>query len=191
MFKTASLLCLLMFVSALSFGQAPKYKHPAMLGLHLTGSAFNVNPPKGKKEFDAGLAFNYLKGITPSFDLVTSFGGAFPLQIFNAISTNDKRSLLLQADLSARLRMLNRQNWINPYVQAGIGVLNYKNDIKSYALAGTGLQLNYKDVYLLFNAHYRLSLAQNLNNHLHLSIGIAGSISKPVRKARVLPYVFN
>lgn len=133
---------------------------------------------------DAGLSFSYLKGVNRHLDWLINLSGSFPDSISKNIAVTNKKSLFLQSDFSIRARLLGKQKWFNPFLQSGLGFSNYRSNFGTYFLIGPGIELNYKDVFLITSLQYRGSLSNNLNNHYFYSIGIAGLIGKKEKKSK-------
>jgi len=132
------------------------------------------------KEMAPGLALNYVKGLTPTFDFSAMFGGSFldyPKEKGGNLAEN---GLLLELDASIRGKMFTNKYWVSPYVQLGVGVSKFKGYWGAYIPAGVGLQLNlFDEAFLMVNSQYRIPVIENTTSyHFFHSIGLAGIIGK-------------
>jgi len=182
-----------MLISLFSFGQA-EYKKDAAIGVHfllndfksatnLRSSSLNsvfINKQFAKvKEMTAGLALNYLKGLSNHFDLAVTGAGSFVSYELRNNPGSAKDRFLLEVDASVIAKMLSDKYWITPYAQTGIGGLIYGVYYGAFIPAGVGLQVNfYDEAYLLMNAQYRIPITETSNYHFYYSLGIAGNIGK-------------
>jgi OmpA-OmpF porin, OOP family len=182
-----TLLCFFtLFVATKLFSQSKdEYHHVSTLGVNFilndfeNGSAFNQ-----LSKADPGLSISFLKGIDRHLDYLVSLSGSFPDSISRHAGTNEK-SLLLQGEISIHARLLAKENWFNPYLQAGAGMGTYQGGLHSYFLLGPGIELAYKDVYLTMSFQYRPSFSDNLNSHFYYSLGVSGLIGKKTKKKPV------
>jgi outer membrane protein OmpA-like peptidoglycan-associated protein len=71
-----------------------------------------------------------------------------------------------------------KESWLQPFLAGGTGIAVLQKKVDLYLPGGVGLQFQYKEIYLLFNAQYRYSILQNFKSHSYYSIGLAGVISK-------------
>jgi OmpA-OmpF porin, OOP family len=174
---------LLSFYFFPAFPQTFLYKHPSISGVHFVQNDFKNPSVAGKfKNMDAGLSISYLKGISPRFDWQVSFTGSFPDSTFKSQAVNGKKSLLLQTDLSWRTRLFAKATALQPYFFSGIGASHHKSNYGAYILAGPGMEVSYKDIFILLNAQYRIGVANTYNSHYYYSLGIAGILSRSKKK---------
>jgi OOP family OmpA-OmpF porin len=182
-----------MLISLFSFGQA-EYKKDAAIGVHfllndfksatnLRSSSLNsvfINKQFAKvKEMTAGLALNYLKGLSNHFDLAVTGAGSFVSYELRNNPGSAKDRFLLEVDASVIAKMLSDKYWITPYAQTGVGGLIYGVYYGAFIPAGVGLQVNfYDEAYLLMNAQYRIPITETSNYHFYYSLGIAGNVGK-------------
>ena len=164
------------------FLQTTSQKHPTTLGIHFTLNDFSNSGLLGNKsKVDAGLSVSYLEGISNHLDWQLGVTGSFPDSLSYTTINSEKR-LLLQSDLALRFRLFKQSQSLQPFFISG-GGLSYRNpNFGTYILLGPGIEFNYRDVYFLLNAQYRIAVSNNLNNHYHYSIGIAGLLSKAKNK---------
>lgn len=131
------------------------------------------------KEMAPGLAFNYIKGMSRNFDLSAMLSGSFVDYPIPNKAAFGRDFLLLEGDVSVRGKMVSNNYFLQPYVQAGIGVSKYKSYYAAYMPVGVGLQLNlFDESYLLINAQYRIPVTELANYHFFYGLGFAGNIGK-------------
>lgn len=169
-----------LILSLICSAQQKALRHPTLLGINYS---LNKYERKDFKNAEGGIMLNYLKGINNHLDYVVGLQGSFSNRAFkNYVLVN--RMLLVQVDYSVRARLFKRFYWFQPYIQTGLGVSASNKQVGAYVLVGPGVQLNYKDIFLLINGQYRLSLTPQQNNHLFLSVGIAGILNRPKSKVQ-------
>lgn len=137
------------------------------------------------RDMSPGLALNYIKGLSNSFDFSTMLAGSFldyPAENGGTLGDN---SLLLELDASVRGKMFSSRYLVSPYLQLGVGMSKYKGYWSAFIPAGVGLQVNISDeALLLVNSQYRIPVIDNnASHHFFYSIGLAGVIGKK-RNAR-------
>jgi OmpA-OmpF porin, OOP family len=175
MVKVSHTLVFLLLV-LFSYSQAT-YRHPSVLGVHFTlHNFYSSSPFDNPKYMDAGLSLSYLKGLSPHFDWRLSVNGLFPDS--TSKESFGGRSMLLQSDVSLRTRLIGKPSAVQPFLLTGGGLSHYKNKIGGYILFGPGLELNYRDVFFLFSAQYRLSFNKSIGSHFFYSLGIGGLLSR-------------
>src|ERR1700730_12082981 len=183
-----------MLISVWSFGQSNDYIKALSICVHflLNGykSAGNIRTPSlssvfvnnqfGKvKEMTAGLAVNYMKGLSNHIDFSVNAGGSFVSYDLRNRPGTAKDRFLLEVDASVIGKMVSDKYWLTPYVQTGIGGLIYGVYYGAFIPAGLGLQVNfYDEAFLLINAQYRIPITETANYHFYYSLGIAGNIGK-------------
>lgn len=132
------------------------------------------------KDMHPGLALNYIKGLSPTYDLSATLAGSFLDYPFKDDPLSGKKSLLLEGDMSIRGKMFDNDHWVSPYLQAGVGISKYKGHWGALLPVGIGLQVNpASELHVLINAQYRFPVTTaTVNHHFYYSIGIAGVIGK-------------
>ena len=181
-----------LFISLFSFGQGTEYKKDPAIGVHfflndfksaanIRSSSFNsvlINKQFGKvKEMTAGLAVNYIKGLSNHVDFSVTAAGSFVSYELRNNPGSAKDRFLLEVDASVIGKMASDKYWVTPYVQTGVGGLLYGVYYGAFIPAGLGLQVNfYDEAFLLFNAQYRIPITETANYHFYFSLGIAGNI---------------
>jgi OmpA-OmpF porin, OOP family len=202
--KIPNLLFILLLISSPAFPQNTKgpIQGPT-LGIHFlfhdfqTASAIRSsslssvlrNKQFGKiKDMSAGLAINYLKGLSPKFDFTTTLAGSFLDYPHESTGTLGDNKLLLELDASIRGKMLPNNYLVSPYLQLGIGISKYQSYWGAIIPAGAGLQFNLsEEAIILVNSQYRFAVTQNTTSpHFFYSIGLAGMIGKK-KPARNIP----
>src|SRR3954471_6814217 len=164
-----------MLISLFSFGQT-EYKKESAIGFHfllndfksatnLRSSSLNsvfINKQFAKvKEMTAGLALNYLKGLSNHFDLSVTGAGSFVSYELRNNPGSAKDRFLLEVDASVIAKMFSDRYWVSPYVQAGVGGLIYGVYYGAFIPTGIGLQVNFFDeAFLLLNAQYRIPVTE-------------------------------
>jgi hypothetical protein len=132
------------------------------------------------KDMSAGLALNYIKGLSPSFDFSTMLAGSFLDYPKDGGGNLGENGLLMELDASIRGKVFSNQYWVSPYVQVGVGVSKFKGYWGAFIPAGVGLQLNlFDEAFLMINSQYRVPVTEStVNYHFFYSIGLAGIIGK-------------
>jgi hypothetical protein len=132
------------------------------------------------KDMTAGLALNYIQGLSPSFDFTTMIAGSFLDYPTEGGGVLGDDGMLLELDASVRGKMFSNQYWVSPYLQLGVGVSKFKGYWGAFIPAGVGMQLNlFDEAFMLVNAQYRIPVTESTSNHhFFYSIGLAGIIGK-------------
>ena len=164
--------------SPILFGQNLPAPFPPTLEIQFSTSTYQNTNPKNIH----GLGIVFTKPFSRHFDYRFNLNGSYADSISQKQPINSQKSLMLQADITIRARMLSERTKIQPYALAGLGIAKYQSYYQPYAPAGLGIFVSiFNDVYLVSSAQYRLPLSDKLNGHFFYSIGIAGTIGK--RKA--------
>lgn len=195
-------LALLTLVAFLSFGaQAQMKGYPekkgTLVGFSLnavdfkTVASFREKNSNRRKiadfsDWDWGLSLEYWRGITKKLDFSARLGGNF--HSYAKDRGEVPKSLEFGAELepSLHLRMFNDNNWINPFITAGVGVGVFSGDFGAYVPAGLGLQFNFRSqTYMMLQANFRKSITDDvLEDHMFYSLGFYTNIkdvAKPVQ----------
>jgi outer membrane protein OmpA-like peptidoglycan-associated protein len=203
-------LALLTLVAFLSFGakaQMEGYptKKGTLVGFSLNAVDFktvasfrekNSNRRKisDPKTWDYGLSLGYWRGITDHLDFSARLGGNF--HSYAKDRGEEAKSLEFGAELepSLHLRMFKDNNWINPFVSAGIGGGVFSSEWGAYVPFGIGFQFNFRSTtYMMLQANFRKSLSEDvLNDHMFYSLGLYTNIKNvptPVVTPPVPPVV--
>ena len=194
--KITGLLLALMLLNTIAFSQEPaedNIQNPTF-GVHFFFNDFRTaqylrntslatvfnNKQFGKvKDMTPGLALNYIQGLNKYFDFTTTLSGSF-IDYPKKDGTNYGQDyLLVEGDVSVRGKMFSNRYFLNPYVQAGVGVSKYKGYWGAFVPIGVGMQLNlFNEAYLIINSQYRVPVSETVNYHFYHSIGLAGNIGK-------------
>ena len=192
--KFAGALLALVFYSTLAFSKNDEYIQKPTFAVSFIfndfTSAANVranslgtvfkNQQFGKvKNMAPGLALSYIKGMTRNFDFTTTLAGSFVDYPVPNKPSFGRDFLLLEGDVSVRGKMISNKSFINPYLQAGLGVAKYKSYFSTFIPVGAGMQINlFDEAYLLVNAQYRVPMTEYGNYHFYFGFGLAGNIGK-------------
>ncbi len=171
------------------YSQDANYIQQPAVGVHVLLNAFSykdsLHSPGKFNYWRAGIALNYLKGLTPRTDLNINLAGSF-LAFPGIDKVEGDKQLLLEADASLREKLFPGKKTINPFLQAGLGISRYVGHYAVYIPVGVGLQANLPgEAFLLVHSQYRIPATSTQSGHFYGSIGIAGIIGKkktPKRK---------
>ncbi|MEO7121188.1 MAG: thrombospondin type 3 repeat-containing protein, partial [Ginsengibacter sp.] len=134
---------------------------------------------------NAGLAINYLSGLSKHVDFIATLGGSF---VDYPITTQDPFNtthLLLETTANLNFKLLSDKYWVVPFIDLGVGASKYEKYFSAFTPVGLGLQINIMDhAYILINSQYRIPVTENANYHFYHSIGILGNL---VRKKSAAP----
>ena len=142
---------------------------------------------------NAGIAINYLSGLSSHVDFIATLGGSFldyPIQDLPSFNSNN---FLLETTVGLNLKLLTDRYWVVPFVDVGVGASNYKKYFSAFTPIGLGLQINFLDeTYLFINSQYRIPVTEYASYHFYHSVTIAGNIGKkkePAPKVVEVPVV--
>ncbi|MEO5996171.1 MAG: hypothetical protein ABIN89_05585 [Chitinophagaceae bacterium] len=188
----SSLFLLMMFVTVFSQDSQPVKN--SVLGISFFFNDFKtaqyirtnslsstlLNKKFGKvKDMVPGLALSYWQGINSYLDFSGTLAGSFLDYPMESGKSLGSESFLLEADASVHLKMLTDQNWVVPYLTAGVGVSKYKGYYGAIMPLGAGLQINiFDETFIMIDSQYRIKVSENTNYHFFHSIGIAGNIGR-------------
>ncbi|MEO8569216.1 MAG: OmpA family protein [Ginsengibacter sp.] len=177
-----------------SYAQNESYKKTRGLGVSFILNDFEtasdirssglVNVIKAKNLFNtkrqhAGMAINYLSGLSEHVDFIASLEGSFldyPIKNQPAFNEN---TFLLESTASVNLKLLTDKYWVTPYIDLGIGASNYKKYFAAFAPVGLGLQINFfREGFILLNSQYRIPVTENASYHFTHSVGIVSNIKE-------------
>jgi OOP family OmpA-OmpF porin len=177
-FLPLTLCCLVS--SSFLYCQDKTYVQQPIVGLHIFSDKFTSSENYPAK---AGIALNYLKGFTPRTDLNFTLAGTFLSYPFQKNANGDKH-LLIELDASVKEKIFPGLHRSDPFLQAGLGISQYDVYWGLFIPAGAGMQVRLLgEVFLLFNAQYRIPLTNTQSSHFYTSLGIAGIIGKRKRPA--------
>lgn len=193
--RISGLVAAVLLLPAITFCQEKKHVQTPTFGIHFLFNDFESaaairasslssvlrNGGFGKiKQMSPGLALNYIKGLSPSFDFTGMLAGSFLDYPNSKGETLGENGLLLEVDASVRGKMFNNGYWVSPYVQLGVGVSKFKGYWGAFIPAGLGLQVNlFDEAFVLINSQYRVPVTESTSSHhFFYSIGLAGIIGK-------------
>ncbi|HEU4574381.1 MAG TPA: OmpA family protein [Chitinophagaceae bacterium] len=142
------------------------------------------------KEMGPGIAVNYYRGITNHLDIAATLA-ASSADVPDVPAHDD---LLLEGDVSAQLKMMTDNYYVQPYLSAGIGGSKYGGYYGAFIPLGMGLKINVSsETSVIINTQYRIPVTTETNGyHFFHSIGIAANIGKkkaaPVKEV-IIPEV--
>ena len=184
------LLFSLLFMASGLFAQfadkSASTKKATLFGVHFDAVDFKTpvtwkNTTSGRNsaktsDLDYGFSISYWKGLKSRIDFTAKINAL--IHNYSAADQNEattKTEMGLELEPSVVVRALKDNNFINPFISAGIGAGYYTGDFGAYVPAGVGVQFNFNSVtYLMIQAQYRWSLTKDdLNNSLLYSIGFA------------------
>ncbi|MEP7229755.1 MAG: OmpA family protein [Ginsengibacter sp.] len=177
---------------ATTHAQTTSYKKTKALGVSFILNDFEtasdirtnglVSVLKAKNFFNskrqhAGLAVNYLSGLTEHMDFAASLEGSFlDYPIKNQPDFNEN-TFLLEATANINFKLLTDRYWVTPYIDLGLGASNYKKYFAAFAPIGVGLQINlFREGFIYINSQYRVPVTENASYHFTHSIGISSNI---------------
>lgn len=197
-------LALLTLVAFLSFGANAQMKgYPekkgSIVGFYLnaldfkTIESFNERNSNRRRiarfsDMDWGLSVAYMRGITKKLDFTARLSGAFHPYAKDRGESRQLEEFGAELEPSVNLRMFNDNHWINPFLNAGVGVGMYSGEFGAYVPAGAGFQFNMRSqTYIMLQANYRYSLTDDkLKDHMMYSLGFFTNI-KSVEPAAKMP----
>jgi OmpA-OmpF porin, OOP family len=187
-----SILTILLFVNV--FAQSGAQRRPASVGISFfmndfqsaaeikksgLGSFLRSGDILRSDRLNAGLAVNFLKGLSNHVDFTASFGAAYVDYPVPNVAPFAKDNILVEATGGLNLKLLADNFWVVPFVDLGVGVSKYKGYYASFAPVGVGLQVNLlEEVFLNFNSQYRLPITENAANHLYHSFTLYTVLGK-------------
>ncbi len=144
---------------------------------------------KQTKDMAAGLAVNYIQGLSNNIDIEVAVSGSFLDYPVPGKALTSQSNLLLEAVTTANLKLNSDKYWISPYITVGVGASKYKGYYSAFIPAGLGLQINlFDEAFLLLNTQYRIPVTENAAYHFYHSFGIAGNIGK-AKAPPVMPVI--
>lgn len=192
--KKICLLVITIIFFASSYCQKPDYKKGHALGvsfflndfktasdIRANGivSVFKAHDFFKTSRMNAGLAVNYLAGLSNHVDFIATLGGSFVDYPIQNVAPFGKNNFLLESTAGLNLKLLTDRYIVVPFIDLGVGASKYKEYFGAFVPLGVGLQVNIADeAYLILNSQYRVAITENASYHFYHSIGIAGNISK-------------
>ena len=158
-------------------------------------SVLKANDIFKTSRMDAGMAINYLSGLSEHVDFIGTLGGSFVSYPNSNIPFSSSTSLLSEVTASLNLKLLTDRYYVTPYIDLGVGASKFKKYYGAFVPVGLGLQVNIADeAFLLINSQYRIPVTENTSYHFYHSIGVAGNITarkEPAPKAVEVPIVLD
>lgn len=146
------------------------------------GTGFDIG------NMNAGLAFNYMSGLSKHMDFIATLGGSFLEYPINGQPTFTNDNFLLEATAAINFKLLSDRHTFTPFFDLGVGASKYSKYYSAFIPAGIGLQANMNDkVFLLLNSQYRIPVTSRASYHFYHSISIVTTISE--RKEETPPIV--
>lgn len=154
------------------------FKTPVYFRTGSLSSVINKKQFTKLKGMDPGLSITYLNGIFSKLDFAATLGGSFVQYPYKNQSTSSNDNLLLEADASLNLRLLEDNYVINPFLSAGVGASYFDSHYGALIPFGTGLQfkLGAEEV-LRIQAQYRVGITESTSNHFNFSLGFGLPLS--------------
>ncbi len=157
------------------------------------GSVLRAKNLLRSNRFNAGLAINYMKGLSNHVDFVGTLGGSFvdyPIRNLPPFSSN---KFLAETTTSLDIKLLSDKYWVVPYVDFGLGVSKYTSHYAAFAPLGAGVQFNLaEEVFFTINTQYRIPITEAASTHLYHSLtfyGVVGKKKAEVPKEVIIPVV--
>lgn len=139
-------------------------------------------------DMQTGFGVNYLRGIATKIDLIATLDGSYTDYLFKNGTTNGTSEFLLDANISANIKLLTDNHPVVPYVFAGAGASVYKGTSGFYIPVGLGLQFNlFNEAFVFTNMQYRKAISPAVNDHLQYNIGIGASLGKKNKPKKTEP----
>lgn len=158
-------------------------------------SVLKANDIFKTSRMDAGMAINYLSGLSEHVDFIGTLGGSFVSYPNANIPYSSSTSFLSEVTASLNLKLLTDRYYVTPYIDLGVGASKFKKYYGAFMPVGLGLQVNIADeAFLLINSQYRIPVTENTSYHFYHSIGVAGNITarkEPAPKAVEIPVVLD
>ena len=159
-------------------------------------SVFKAHDFFKTSRMNAGLAVNYLSGLSDHVDFIATLGGSFVDYPIQNVAPFGNNNFLLESTAGLNLKLLTDRYAVVPFIDLGVGASKYQKYFGAFIPVGVGLQVNISDeAYILLNSQYRVPVTENASYHFYHSIGIAGNISKEKAPAPpkevVIPVVYD
>ena len=129
------------------------------------------------KEMGSGLAIHYFKGIKSHLDFAASISGSFIHEATDG-SIESGNNFLLEADVSANIKMLSDKHTVTPYLIAGTGASLLRQSWGAFVPLGLGIKVNlFNEAAVFLNSQYRVPVTiTTIDYHFTYTLGIAGVI---------------
>jgi hypothetical protein len=128
-----------------------------------------------------GFALSYSQGIFDNLDVMVRMGMTsldYP-RPGNRVPNASTQKTLIESDVSFQAKMLSDAYLVSPYISLGAGASAWDGYYSAYAPVGLGLQMNlFDEVYLNFQAQYRLPVSGDATRHIFYGIGMGSTLGK-------------
>ena len=164
------------------------FKTAQRIGETSLGDVIRNNRWSSIHNMEGGFGLDYLKGITPNIDFVSTLNTSWVNYLKPDNTLYGSSRFLFDLAAGAHLKMFPENFIVNPFLIAKVNYTTYQN-LKGFSfLPGIGLQfLLFRESYVLATAEYRAALGSKISKQLYYSIGIATNIAKEkVKKPRVI-----
>lgn len=170
-FKRPSSLGISFFLN--DFKSAADIKRDGLGSLIRDKNLFRLN------RMNAGVAINYLKGLSNLVDFNSTLAASFVDYPVPNVPSFSREVLALEATGNVNVKLLNDKFWFVPFIDAGVGVSKVKNYYAAFVPVGLGFQINLLDeAFVTLNSQYRLPITENAAGHLHHALTFYGVLGK-------------
>ena len=176
------------------FAQSNDYRRPASIGVSFfvndfvtaaeikndgLGSVIRDNQLFRANRLNAGVAINFLKGLSNHIDFNGSLEGSYVDYPIPNLPPFNRDALLLAATGNLHVKLLKDNFFIVPYADLGVGVSRYAGYYAAFIPVGFGLRLNFvEEAFITLNTQYRLSVTESSAPHLYTGLTIYGVVGK-------------
>lgn len=190
-----SIVTILLVVSVSA--QSNDYRRPASIGLSFfvndfttaaqikkdgLGSVLRNKDLFRSRRLNAGIALNYLKGLSNQVDFVGTLGGSFVDYPVPNLPPTGRNRFLTEATANLNIKLLNDNYCVVPYADFGVGVSKYTSHYAAFAPIGIGFQINLaEEVFFTLNSQYRLPITEAAASYLFHSLTFYGVLGKKKR----------
>jgi OOP family OmpA-OmpF porin len=133
------------------------------------------------RNMSPGFALSYSQGIFDNLDVMVRMGMTsldYP-RPGNRVPNASTQKTLIESDVSFQAKMLSDAYLVSPYISLGAGASAWDGYYSAYAPVGLGLQMNlFDEVYLNFQAQYRLPVSGDATRHIFYGIGMGSTLGK-------------
>lgn len=204
--KNLTLSILSLFLVFSVFAQNENLRRPASLGISFflndfksaadirrdgLGSLVRDKNLFRLNRMNAGVAINYLKGLSNLVDFNSTLGASFVDYPVPNVPSFSREVLALEATGNVHVKLLNDRFLFVPFINAGAGISKVKSYYAAFAPVGLGFQINILDeAFLTLNSQYRLPITENAAGHIYHALtfyGVLGKKKVEAPKEVVLP----
>jgi outer membrane protein OmpA-like peptidoglycan-associated protein len=191
--KKTILSIMTLIVCSISYGQNDQKKLPS-LGVHLFFNDFQTaadlrsnglsNVMKDKqwsksRRMIPGVAISYIQGLNNKIDFAATISGSFgEYPVPNKLSYTSEK-FILEAAVTANLKLLTDKYYINPFITGGVGASKYKGYYSAFIPVGAGMQIKiFNDIFFIAASQYRMPVTENAAHHFYHTFGVAAPVKK-------------